>query len=466
MIRKYKSSLTAKIFLLTMLLLTMCCIATYAFIAWLIPKTYPNQVDLEAVKSFADNITEELKHIGYNDCDGIAMDIEKTAQDRYGGNVELHIFNEKGLEVYGNGAFEKFEKDYHVNQRTSQYHFTFADNTKEFTFFFADGSQAVNYAVEAVNRIFPYLIVTVLVISIFAAFIYSRYITSPILKISKASEKMIDLDFDLQYHTNRTDELGTVYHNLSALAEKLSLTLKELEKTNAQLSDDIDRERQLEQQRTELFSAISHELKTPITIVKGQLQGMVSGIGRYKDRDTYLIQSLQALNGLETMVQELLIISRMEAPEYICNRKPFDLALLVKQCLVAQEDAFIQNEMQLNTDLPDNVIYNGDIQLLKRVFDNLIINALKYSPVGNRVSVSMTQRDESIYFSIENTGTHIAGEDLRRIFEAFYRPDHSRSRQTGGSGLGLYIVKRVLDMHESKYSMENSKDGVIFIIIF
>ncbi|WIV13757.1 HAMP domain-containing sensor histidine kinase [Proteiniborus sp. MB09-C3] len=466
MIKKYKSSLTTKIFLLTMLLLTICCIATYAFIAWLIPKTYPNQVDLEAVKSFADNITEELKHVDYDDIMVIAMDIEKTAQDRYGDGVELHIFDKSGLEVFGNGSLKKDIKDYYAIQRTREYRFTFADNTEEFTFFFADGSQAVNYAVEAVNRIFPYLIVMVLVISIFAAFVYSRYITYPIVKISKASKKMIALDFDLNYKTSRTDELGTVYHNLSALAEKLSFTLKELEKTNAQLSDDINRERQLEQQRTELFSAISHELKTPITIVKGQLQGMISGIGRYKDRDTYLIQSLQALNGLETMVQELLIISRMEAPEYVCSRKPFDLALLVKQCLIAQEDAFIQNEMQLNTDLPDNVIYNGDIQLLKRVFDNLIINALKYSPAGNRVSVSMTTRDESIYFSIENTGTHIAEEDLSRIFEAFYRPDHSRSRQTGGSGLGLYIVKRVLDMHEAKYGMENSKDGVIFTIMF
>lgn len=458
--------MTTKIFLLTILLLTICCIATYIFIAWLIPKTYPNQVDLEAVKSFADNITEELKHIDYNNYTGIATNIEKTAQDRYGGNVELHIFDDKGLEVYGNGALKKSTKDYNVNQRTREYRFTFADNTEKFTFFIADGSQAVNYALEAVNRIFPYLIVTILVISIFAAFVYSRYITYPILKISKASEKMIGLDFDLKYKTGRTDELGTVYNNLSALAKKLSFTLKELEKTNAQLSDDINRERQLEQQRTELFSAISHELKTPITIIKGQLQGMISGIGRYKDRDTYLIQSLQALNGLETMVQEILIISRMEAPEYVHNCKPFDLALLVKQCLIAQEDAFIQNEIQLSTDLPDNVIYNGDIQLLKRVFHNLIINALKYSPARNRVSVFMTQKEDSIYFSIENTGPHIVEEDLNRIFEAFYRPDHSRNRQTGGNGLGLYIVKRVLDMHEAKYGMKNTKDGVIFTIMF
>lgn len=449
-----------------MFVLTICSIATYSFVAWLIPRTYPNQIDLSDVEMNAESTAEELKHIDYSESIFIAKSLEETAKDIYGESLELHIFDVNGIEVYGTGSDEKVITEYDTTKRTKEYNFSFAGDIEEYTFFFFDNSQGINQALEAIDKIFPYLIGMVFLISILVAFFYSRYITSPILKISKASEKMIELDFDLHYKTNRTDELGTVYHNLTSLAQKLSLTLQDLEKKNVQLQADMDYERQLEQQRTEFFSSVSHELKTPITIIKGQIQGMISSVGRYKDRDTYLIKSLKTLHGLETMVQELLMISRMEVPGYTCNRKILDLVPLIKQSLISQEDAFIEKEIHLQYTLPDNVTYNGDEKLLKRIFDNLITNAIKYSPCNSSVIISMIYEEESTRFSIENTGVHIAEDDLERIFEAFYRPDYSRNRQTGGSGLGLYIVKRILDMHGADYYMKNSENGVVFAISF
>lgn len=112
--------------------------------------------------------------------------------------------------------------------------------------------------------------------------------------------------------------------------------------------------------------------------------------------------------------------------------------------------------------LPQSLMYTGDKQLLKRAFSNLISNALTYSPQGNTVFVRLVKDDTGAKCSIENTGIHIDNEDLTRIFEAFYRTEQSRNRQTGGSGLGLYIVKKVLDLHEVQYSMDNTEEGVIF----
>lgn len=440
--------------------------ATYAFIAWLIPKTYPSQIDLDSVEVFAQRIIEEFQHTDYRELEIMASSIEKAARTQYGEDLELYLFNSAGVKVYGREAIQSNLKLDSIANRTKIYPFTFERSSEEYSFFFMDGTQAVNQALKAINQVFPYLIITIFIISILAAFICSKYITLPILKVSKASQKMMKLDFSCLEKSKRTDELGTVYNNLSSLAHRLSLTLNELENANKQLKEDIKKEQQLERQKTEFFSAVSHELKTPITIAKGQLQGMICNVGRYKDRDTYLVKSLEVINNLETMVQELLTISRMDVSGYACRREPFELTLQIKQCLTAQEDIFIQKDIELSFDLHESVIYYGDQQLLKQVFDNLISNALNYSPSGNQINVFLKQNNEKIDFFIENTGAHIETEELSRLFEAFYRSDQSRNRETGGSGLGLYIVKRILDLHKAHYSLKNSKDGVVFHIEF
>lgn len=465
MIKKLKSSLTAKIFLLTALLLTVCCIATYGFIAWMVPQTYPNQIDLESAELSAYETSLEFRDDYKEHYHFLTEDYLEIFRTLLGNDLELHVFDENGNEVSLSDISQHTDKhisDYDADKRTQEYHFSFADDSSTYFLVYVDGSQAVNQAIEALESVFPYLITMVLCISFLTSFAYSRYITAPIKKINHASQKMAALNFNVKSKTKRTDELGEVSDSLNLLAGKLSTALNELEKTNEKLVEDYSREKQLEKQRTELFSSISHELKTPITIVKGQLQGMIGGIGRYKDKDTYLIQSLEAVTRLENMVQEMLTVSRMEAPDYTCNRKPFDLAALIKQCLTEQEDLFIQKEMELDCDLPQNLIYAGDEQLLKRAFSNVISNALTYSPQGNTIFVCLAEENMGIKFSIENTGVHIDNEDLTRIFEAFYRTEQSRNRQTGGSGLGLYIVKKVLDLHEAQYSMDNTKEGVIF----
>ena len=469
MIKKLKSSLTAKIFLLTALLLTVCCIATYGFIAWLLPKTYPNQIDLSSAELYAYEAAQELRQTNIEVYPYQVEALQETYRDQLGDSLELHIFDDNDFEISLYDISEQTGKmfsDYEADKRTQTYSFTFLDNSSKYTLFFEDSSRAVNQAIEALDRVFPYLIITVLLIAFFTSFVYSKYITAPIKKINRTSQKMAILDFDVKCDTHRTDELGGVSDNLNLLAEKLSTTLAELKKANAKLVDDFAREKQMEKQRTELFSAVSHELKTPITIAKGQLQGMIGEVGRYKDRNTYLVKSLEVINSMETMVQELLTISRMDTPGFACRYKQLDLVSLIRHCLTSQEDIFIQKDIALSCDLPESATYCGDQQLLKRAFDNLIHNALSYSPVGSRIIVAVNRSKSKIEFSIENTGVHIAPEELPKLFEAFYRPDQSRNRQTGGSGLGLYIVKRVLDLHHAQYALENSMDGIIFTAQF
>ena len=278
--------------------------------------------------------------------------------------------------------------------------------------------------------------------------------------------QMAALDFNGLCTVRRTDEIGVLADSLNDLSRKLSSALSELQSANQKLQADIDMERQLERQRVEFFSAASHELKTPITIIKGQLQGMLYQVGRYKDRETYLAQSLEVTDNLEKMVQELLTISRLDTPGYAFNPSPIHFDKLIQDRLITNEDLFMQRELTVEKDISPEVCISGDLQLLQKVVDNLLGNAAAYSPAGERIMVNVWQADEKAHLTIENTGVHIPDEDIPKLFEAFYRVDQSRNRQTGGTGLGLYIVKTILDLHGAAIKIENTAQGVMVSVQF
>ena len=319
---------------------------------------------------------------------------------------------------------------------------------------------------EAIQRTLPVLCLVVLLGSIVSAFFYSWYMTAPIKKVSKLSKQMADMDFSGFCSSGRTDEIGVLSDSLNTLSRKLETALSELREANQKLQADIDMERQLERQRVEFFSAASHELKTPITIIKGQLQGMLYQVGRYKDRETYLAQSLEVTNNLEKMVQELLTISRLDSPGYAFNPLPIHSDKLIQDRLTANEDLFMQRELTVEKDISPEVSISGDLQLLQKVVDNLLGNAAAYSPAGERITVKVWRADEKAHLTIENTGVHIPDEDIPKLFEAFYRVEQSRNRQTGGTGLGLYIVKTILDLHGAAIKIENTARGVMVSVQF
>lgn len=191
---------------------------------------------------------------------------------------------------------------------------------------------------------------------------------------------------------------------------------------------------------------------------------VVFQVGRYKDRETYLAESLAATDTLEKMVQELLTISRLDTPGYVCKKSGFDFSNLINECLSACEDLFMQRELTVERFISPDVSVSGDIRLLQKVLDNLLGNAAAYSPAGNRVLVKLWENDNKANLTIENTGVHIPDGDIPKLFEAFYRVDQSRNRRTGGTGLGLYIVKTILDLHGAEIKIENTSQGVMISV--
>lgn len=467
MIKKIKSKLAVKVFIISVLLITFCCGITYFFILRFAPYIYsyaPSDVEW-----LADELAQELSVVDKGETAVYFSIANDTLTESYTNEYLFHLFNPAGEEVSLTDttiATGKQIDDYNPEETSEHYTVSFIGEKHSYTLFLAKNTDKESQVVEALHKALPALTIVIIMVSVLVAVFYAWYITAPIKKISKMSRRMASMDFSSLCPVDRTDEIGVLADSLNTLSSNLSVALMELKGANQKLQADIDKERELERQRVEFFSATSHELKTPITIIKGQLQGMLYQVGRYKDRETYLAQSLEAINTLEKMVQELLTISRLDTPGYVCKKSDIDFSRLINERLIAYEDLFMQKELNIEKSVTPELHIMGDIQLLQKVLDNLLGNAATYSEMGNYIFVRLWNELGKIKLTIENTGVHIPDEDIPKLFEAFYRVEQSRNRQTGGTGLSLYIVKTILELHGAEIEIANSAQGVIVSVQF
>lgn len=501
--KRIKGSLTLRIFLITCLILLAASGMTFGITAWATPITYSSIVTTEfedrsrslaaALKNaaFADSgvlldafimetggsvmITDE-KDVIVQTPSTLAIsaiyedDTSMIAMSPSGVDMQINVYSDAPLHT-GLQLFESMSASNHndstwtVTTSAQEWYFQFADRDEVYRLYVSPPIVRSNQTLEALTKIAPGLLGLMLLFSVLCALFYSRWITRPIVELSEISERMAGLDFSQKNSESRQDEIGVLGRNLNELSERLSAALTGLQDANAALRQDIDRERELERQRLAFFSAASHELKTPVTILKGQLSGMLERVDVYQDRDKYLAKSLQVAGRMEGLVQEILTVSRMEANGFALQVRQIDLAELVRGQLALYEDLIFQKELHVRAELPETAPVAADPALLQKVLDNLLSNAVFYAPDGAELSAALTLEGGTVLV-IENSGSHIPEEALPHVFEAFYRADASRNRRTGGSGLGLYIVKMILERHGAEYRIENTDSGVRFTIRF
>lgn len=468
--KKIRDSLFIKIFAVTCLLMVVCCSATYGFIAWMVPQTYSTDLDA-ALDKEVNALISKLEYTSGTDS-GFLFD-----EFLLNNTVLLQLYDENGREIalpsqYNNDFPNEaddgivFEGPPSMYGATHSYLFRFHDSETVYTLSVAGNAEPVNQLMDTIGNIVPSLTVMVVFLSIIGAVLYSRYVTKPVIEISRVSEKMSDLDFTWSCTERRSDELGILAHSLNELSRKLSAALNDLQAANSRLEADIERERMLEQAQLDFFSAVSHELKTPITVIKGQLEGMLLNVGKYKERDKYLARSLEVVKSMEGMVQEILSVSRIKSSETVLQEETFDFSDMVKKEYGLFEDMVVGKGLEWHEDIQQGLMLRGDKALLGKVVNNLVSNAIHYSPDGSDIFIKIHSWNGKIQFSIENTGVHLPESDIPKLFDAFYRVERSRSRQTGGSGLGLYIVKMILEQHRVDYQIKNTEQGVCFIIDF
>ena len=450
MIRKIKRSLWLKIFLLLTALLFAVSLMLYGTVMAVMPASYRYTLTTNYAEQLSQLITD-LEH----------QSVDNATQKIY----EFCINHNAGALLTGNQTSLTFgeeildEQEQNVFQTAST---TLALENGTYTLQITMSARAVNQLTETFWRLLPIIGIAVLAISLIASYFVTRLLTKPILEISDISKRLTTLDMTWRCDTSRTDEVGTLALNLNTMAARLDSTLKELSAANKKLQADIEQERRQEKLRIDFFRAVSHELKTPITVLKGELEGMIYQVGEYKDRDIHLRQSLRTVNDMELLVKEILSASRMAGNDFSLTFSNIDLSQLVRECCRKWQGAAEDREQNFQSEIEADCTCRGDMALLQKAVSNIIGNAVTHSPAQAEISVKLTGNT----LQVRNSGVSIDSVDLEKIFEPFYRVDHSHSRDTGGSGLGLYIVKTILERHSLKYRMENVSDRVCFTVQF
>lgn len=473
MIRKIDRSLAARIFLITFAMLLAVSGVTYGFISWALPVTYVSRLD-SALERRAREFLDALEKASLDSCDGLFREFRR---ENGAGAALRHpdgTFTFPGLSLTDNpiredtvypNAYDSID-EYRIwdpgDSSSKQYDFSFADQSETYTLFITGKTESVNQVTDTLIKILPWLALLIAGVSLLTAWGYSRYLAKPVVGLSMAARKMAELDFSGRCEDGRRDEIGILGKSMNNLSQRLSAALSQLQEANWRLEADLELDRERESRRMEFFSAVSHELKTPITIVKGQLEGMLQGVGAYQDKDKYLARSLEVMRSMESMVGDILRISRLESAGFSIRKTDFDFSELVREQLSRYMDLIEQKSITWEADLKERLILNADRKLMEQVISNLLNNAIQYSPGGAALKLTASGQNKAVSFSIENTGAYIPEEELPRLFDAFYRVESSRNRKTGGSGLGLYIVGRILRQHNADYQMENTDAGVRF----
>jgi two-component system sensor histidine kinase VanS len=326
--------------------------------------------------------------------------------------------------------------------------------------------QPIDEATEVLTEILPYLIIIMILISIIAGFVYSFLVSKPLLNLNKVAGSFSKLDFTAKASENNNDEIGELATNLNIMARNLRDTMDKLKSANEKLQDDITKERALEAERREFIAAVSHELKTPITVLSGQLEGMIENIGSFKDRDKYLVKSHQITKNMEKLVQEILEIYKVENRIFNYANDKIPLEELINEVLKDYEFFINDKDLKVETKFSNTKCIIGDNGLIKKVLSNLISNAIYYTPLSGIVKLETFENGDIVEFSVFNSGVTFSDEDLKSLAKPFYRLEKSRNRTTGGSGLGLHLVKIILNKHNVKYEISNHENGVLFKIWF
>lgn len=340
-----------------------------------------------------------------------------------------------------------------------RYPFRFHDTDEEYILIVRRNDLHSNEILMAILNSVPFVAAIILILSFVGARLFSVRTVAPIIRIGKIADRMANLDFSWYCPDMRGDEIGMLSRSINAMSDKLRSALDELNSQNALLKDEIALKKEREQRRMLFFSGVSHELKTPVAIVIGQIEGMQAGIGVYKDREKYLARSAEILRSLSSFIKEVLAVSHLDVSDADRN-EAVNVSKEIRTLAEEYSDYAAERSISLSAELEDNIIVSGDEKLFGKAFGNIIGNAVAHSTDRGNVKIVLTKENGAV-LTVENSPAHIAEKHLPRLFDAFYRADTSSEQ---GSGLGLYITRMIFEKYNIGYKIENTADGVRFTV--
>ena len=408
-----------KLFLITTGLLIALAIIIYMILYFLLP-TYYHKYKIDLLENSINELCENSSN--YNT---IHLQ-ERLYYMSKNQNLSIVLKNQNGKILYGKNEIVLSRYSTYIlgKNKKNEYHVTIPIHTNDsmipYTLDIIMPLQPIDEANQVIRRLMPFILIVALIIGAIGAYIYSKVITKPLIQI-------------------------------------------------------IESEREAENRRKDFVATISHELKTPITIISGQLEGMIYNIGKYKDRDTYLKKSYESTQELRDLVNEMIEVSKHEILESDLSLKQVNISNLIEKLIKKHQFLLKEKNMNVVFKIENDIYIRCDGPRIEKAINNIIINGIKYSPKDENLIVRLYKKNYKsnkknnqyrAYLEIENTGITIEEKYLDEIFNPFFRIEKSRSRKTGGSGLGLYLVSKILKSHGYYYNLKNKENSVVFTIEF
>ncbi len=325
--------------------------------------------------------------------------------------------------------------------------------------------ESIRASASVANRFQGNIMLVMLVLAGIYVSFYAKRITDPILELAELSNRMANLDFDAKYTSGGDNEIGILGENFNVMSEKLEQTISELKNANYELLRDIEKKEQAEQMRTEFIGNVSHELKTPIALIQGYAEGLRDGVVEdAESREFYCDVIIDEANKMNQMVKNLLTLNQMEFGKEEVSYSRFNVIELIQGVLQSAEIQIRQKEADIRFTQTEPVYVWSDEFKVEQVFRNYFDNALNHLSGEKVIDIRIQEKQEegAVRISVFNTGEPIPEEDISRIWEKFYKVDKARTREYGGNGIGLSIVKAIMEAFRRDYGVTNYENGVVF----
>lgn len=426
-------------------------------------------------------LTEEQNDLVVDICSGRDIDIyiitrdvtfrtnnSKSAKERMDfsrisyvlGSLPFYEISDIKL-LYSNGEYDIYSQ--RDSRQESNYIDLYGILDNKVEIFIRTNYESIQESAEIANRFLAYVGVVVALLGSVAIFFISRSFTKPILELAGISKKMADLDFDVKYQVKTKDEIALLGNNMNELSEKLEQTISELKSANNELQSDIQNKIQIDEMRKDFLSNVTHELKTPIALIQGYAEGLQDNINEdAESREFYCEVIIDEAQKMNKMVKKLLTLNQIEFGNTQVEMERFDLVSMIRSVLNSVDILVKQKNVRIIFEETEPVYVWADEYMIEEVVTNYISNALNHVLGANLIEIKLICFGNVIRVAVFNTGEQIPEEDLDKVWIKFYKVDKARTREYGGSGIGLSIVKAIMTSHNRECGAVNHDNGVEF----
>ena len=367
--------------------------------------------------------------------------------------------------------------DSRVMERNDNYQVVeFRDNTQQVDYLALWGTVGNSYNIfirsplesiqETMGLFFRFLLIVGIAViagGILFVWYFSRRLTEPLRELAVLSARMADLDFNAKYTSGGGGEIGVLGENFNIMSQKLENTISELKNANFRLQQDIEQKEKMEKMRTDFMGNVSHELKTPIALIQGYAEGLKEGVSDDPEsREFYCDVIMDEASKMNQMVKNLMTLNQLEFGDENVEFQRFDLTELIRGVLQSMEIMAQQKEAKVQFRQKDPVYVGADEFKAEQVVRNYVSNAFNHLDGDRVVDVKIIPAGDKVKVTVFNTGTPIPEEDVPHIWEKFYKVDKAHTREYGGNGIGLSIVKAIMDSFHQEYGVNNYDNGVEF----